>query len=418
MANIANVKVLQGNVLSLSGSSVQITGSTTVSGNLTVQGTVFADALRVDVLTQNVVIQTSGSTIFGDNASDIHTFSGSVNITGGLAVTGTVSASVFSGSAAGLTGIIKSVTIGDNLTGSTVDGAVTVALTGSITGGLTSISALTNLSSSTVTASNLLVTGTASLAENNLAYVRYAGLPDDKVVIYPGLLVSGSAVVSGNLDVTGSVSASSFTGSGANLKDIPLSALTGAAEGKIILGSGTTFVTASLFSGSGITINSGTIAGVPFLAITGSATGVTEVSGGANIVIDNGQGPAVTASLSEDLTGLNSISSSFVDVVTLSAATASLTGQLRLAISGVVGPDSVTLDDSHNVIVADALAGAVTITIPNEPADGRVLVIKKSDDGPNTVTVSGTIDSQAFFELNGPYQSITLIALDNNWNVV
>jgi hypothetical protein len=67
----------------------------------------------------------------------------------------------------------------------------------------------------------------------------------------------------------------------------------------------------------------------------------------------------------------------------------------------------------------------LTVTLPSaDPSGlskGRLLVVKKSDSSENTVTVSGSIDGESFFQLNGPQQSITLVATDTggtSWIVV
>ena len=426
MANISNVKVKSGNVLSLSGSSVEITGSTTtVVGDLNVQGTISASVMTIsETIVSSSVIHHSGSTKFGDFADDTHIFTGSVTIDG------LVSSSVgFSGSAAGLTGVIKSVTAGTNLTASTVDGAVTVALTNSITGGLDTLSGVQTGSFSVLSASvaefsgNVLIYGTASLSSNaDAAYVRFDS-GKDKIIIFPGLEVSGSSIVSGNLDVTGSVSASSFTGSGAGLTNLPAAnldgvvslanggtgqSLSGDLTGKLLIGSGTSLVTGSLLAGSnvGISEDSGSIT----ISVTGSLGGVSEVtSSDSNIVVTNGTGPVVSASLNTTLTGLVSVNAEQITVNT----TAILTGQVRLSITAVTA--SYTVVDTDSVLMVNN-TGAITITLPNEPDDGRLLIVKKKTDSVDTVTLDGVaVDGESTFDLNGPYQSVTLVADNNEW---
>lgn len=107
MANISNIKVLQGNNLSLSGSTVQVTGALSTNGNLTVNGTITANELNINVTTvTSSVLYTSGSTKFGDTPDDTMQVTGSVLVSGsvvlaaGFAVTG-----AFSGDGAGLTSL-------------------------------------------------------------------------------------------------------------------------------------------------------------------------------------------------------------------------------------------------------------------------------------------------------------------------
>jgi hypothetical protein len=481
MANIANVKVKVGNVLSLSGSSVEITGSEVrVGGDLKVNGTISASVMTIsETIVSSSVIHHSGSTRFGDNASlDTHTFSGSVNIDG------LVSSSVgFSGDGAGLTnltgaasqfpnfqqdvrnqlsgagavsydpntGIISSsalttavtqVNAGNNIVVTSGSGPiVTVALTNSITGGLTTLTGLTDLSSSTgsfavLSASaaefsgNVLIYGTASLSSNpDAAYVRYTGLPEDKILIYPGLKVSGSTVISGNLDVTGSVSASSFTGSGANLTNLPAANLTGIVplanggtglnipsasitDGLLLIGNDSTnsFETGSIqVQGTGLhlTNSAGSI-----IISSSLGQGITQVtSSDPNLVIQSGSGPNVTASLAPNPTFGNLTVTSSLNV------SASLQRTRRT----VTGSVSVAATDQA-IFVNPAAATVVTLPSPTA-LDGRELIVKRVDDPLTafTVDVSGaTIDDSGSFGLNGLMQSITLIADSgsNKWFVV
>jgi hypothetical protein len=452
MANVANVKVLAGNQVQVSGAAAQLTGSgasvtvsssqVIVTGTLSASGDVFiagkltAREYYTQIVTSSVIYE-SGSTKFGDTSDDTHEFTGSVNING------LVSSSVgFSGSAAGLTGLVKSVAAGNNISASAVDGngVVTVALSESITSNLTNLTA-SNISASLLKASvlsasaaefsgNVLIYGTASLSSNpDAAYVRYTGLPEDKILIYPGLKVSGSAVVSGNLDVTGSVSASSFTGSGAGLTNLPAANLTGIVplanggtglnipsasitDGLLLIGNDSTnsFQTGSIqVQGTGLhlTNSAGSI------TISSSlGQGITQViSSDPNLVITSGSGPTVTASLSPNPTFGNLTVTSSLNV------SASLQ-RTRRTVTG-----SVSVAATDQAIFVNP-AAATVITLPSPTAlDGRELIVKRVDDPLTafTVDVSGaTIDDSGSFGLNGPMQSITLIADSgsNKWFVV
>ncbi len=64
------------------------TGSISLTGDLTVLGTVNARQFNISVISSSVIYQ-SGSTKFGDTSDDTHSFTGSVSITG------SVSASTF-----------------------------------------------------------------------------------------------------------------------------------------------------------------------------------------------------------------------------------------------------------------------------------------------------------------------------------
>lgn len=205
MANISNVKVLQGNNLSLSGSTVQVTGALFTNSNLTVNGTITANQLNINVTTvSSSVIYSSGSTKFGDSADDIHQVSGSMFVSGnitlatGFAVTGT-----FTGSGAGLTSLNGSQittgvvgvgvggtgqttytdgqllignTVGNTLTKGTLtagtgigitngNGTITIAFTGSAGGGtITSITGGANIGITNPTGPGVTISLSSSLS--------------------------------------------------------------------------------------------------------------------------------------------------------------------------------------------------------------------------------------------------------------
>lgn len=175
MANISNIKVKTGNVLSLSGSSVEITGSVSASGDFYLGGILTAREYHTQIVTSSVIYE-SGSTKFGDDAGDTHQFTGSVNIsgtthsiTGALNIVGNVSGTTFTGSfsgnGSGLTNLnlggsaVTSLNLGanSNLSSSGTTGVVTIALTSSVSG-------LTNLSSSAITGSDVLVNSSLKAA--------------------------------------------------------------------------------------------------------------------------------------------------------------------------------------------------------------------------------------------------------------
>lgn len=64
-----------------------ISGSQTITEDLTVFGAVNAKQFNISVISSSVIYQ-SGSTKFGDTQDDIHQFTGSVNVTGSLVVNG------------------------------------------------------------------------------------------------------------------------------------------------------------------------------------------------------------------------------------------------------------------------------------------------------------------------------------------
>jgi len=72
-----------------------------------------------------------------------------------------------------------------------------------------------------VISGDVLIYGSASFTQDpDFAYVVYDS-GSDKIVIFPGLKVSGSTVVSGNLDVTGTISASNYLGLPTSSVELP-----------------------------------------------------------------------------------------------------------------------------------------------------------------------------------------------------
>lgn len=70
----------------LSGSLI-LSGSQTITNNLTVLGTVNARQFNIAVISSSILFE-SGSSNFGNSIDDIHTFTGSVSVTGSFLVNG------------------------------------------------------------------------------------------------------------------------------------------------------------------------------------------------------------------------------------------------------------------------------------------------------------------------------------------
>lgn len=481
--------------------TLNLTGTLSASGDVFITGRLTANEYFLQQVTSSVLL-TTGSTRFGDTNNDTHVFSGSVDITNGLSVTGTVAADFLSGSGAdvfnitasningfsddvrslfsglgsvsynpsngqisssALTAAVTQVLPGQNIgvSSPTTGPVVTVSLSSSLinigdisatgtisaslfTGSRVDVSSLT---ASNITASNtlratiisgtnaefsgnVLIYGSASLAppsNPSAAYVRYVAAPVDKIEIFPGLRVSGSAAITteitGGVNVSGSVTASAFSGSGTGLTNIPVSSLSGVVQlanggtglsitgdinGKLLIGSGSSLVTGSLIQGQNVTItpNSGSIT----IAVTGNL--VSQVtSGDSNIIIESGSSPTVTASLNTTLTGLSSVTT---DAIT-SNTTAILNGAFFL--KNTIVTASYVMVETDSVLLVNT-ENPITITLPGEVDSGRVIIIKKMVDTINTVTIDGNaIDGESVFELNGPYQSVTLISEGNDWYV-
>jgi hypothetical protein len=423
MANISNVSVKSGNVLSLSGSSVEITGSQIrTTGDLFVNGTVSASVLHIsETIVSSSTIYHSGSTIFGDTGSgafmDTHQFTGSVNIsgtvhsiTGALNIVGNVSGTTFTGSfsgdGSGLTGInlsgsaVTSITAGTNLSASASTGAVTVALTSSITSGLTTLTGVTNIGATTGSFSvlsasaaefngSVVIYGTASLtAVPDAAYVRYeasSGSVVDKIVVFPGIYTVGG--------VTGSV----FSGSGAGITGLTASNFS----------SFTSDVRNQISATGSVNYNPAT--GV--ISSSALTTAVTQIESGSNITVTNGSGPTATVALSSSVTGLTNLSSSAITGSNILASN-SFKAAGSFTVAQITTTGSYVVNGLDQVVFANATSAPLTVTVPTIAAGnaGRQLVIKKIDTTVNTVTISGSIDGALFYELNGPYQSVTLVS--------
>src|SRR6056300_1352152 len=278
---------------------LDLDGTARITGDLIVDNRIVARELIVEIISSSILFST-GSNIFGDELTDKQEFTGSVemtgslsvdgdtNISGGLFVTGgnvqLSSGSFFSGSGEGLFNIPKSALTDDALlsnlitTGSvtasvSTDGFFRVFSTGSVTTELSgsllvsgnieinsgssfsgSGENLFNIPKSALTEdallSNLITTGSVTASVSNDGFFR---------VFSTGSVTSefsGSVFVSGNIQLNVS---SSFSGSGANLFDIPRSALTeDALETNLIISGAVTastspdegFVVTSVDSGS------------------------------------------------------------------------------------------------------------------------------------------------------------------------
>jgi hypothetical protein len=75
-----------------------------------------------------------------------------------------------------------------------------------------------------------------------------------------------------------------------------------------------------------------------------------------------------------------------------------------------------TADD--DLILASGGVSGITITpLPNAP-DGTVLMVMKVDGGPGVVTVLGTINGQANFQLTTRWQVVEIVAQGGAWQVL
>ena len=138
-----------------------------------------------------------------------------------------------------------------------------------------------------------------------------------------------------------------------------------------------------------------------------------------------------TASLSSNPSAAYIVYSSSIDKLVAFpglyvSGTISASNYLGLPTASVVLPklivsSSVLLTDTQRAVFAkNSDSSSVTITLPSvATADSREYYIIKADNLTGSITVSGSspdlINGASFFDLNGPFQSITLIVDGINW---
>ena len=83
---------------------------------------------------------------------------------------------------------------------------------------------------------------------------------------------------------------------------------------------------------------------------------------------------------------------------------------------------SETVRDTDCLILADATAGAITVTLPKAARWAGLTLIIKKIDASNNVTIDGdgseTIDGAATVVLNTQHHSRTLFSDGSNWRVI
>ena len=84
--------------LNITHNNFQLSGSAAITGSLTVMGAINATQFNINVISSSIIFE-SGSSKFGNTSDDMHSFTGSVQ------VTGSVTATSFVGDGSGLTGI-------------------------------------------------------------------------------------------------------------------------------------------------------------------------------------------------------------------------------------------------------------------------------------------------------------------------
>ena len=85
--------------LNITHNNFQLSGSAAITGSLTVMGAINATQFNISVISSSILFE-SGSSKFGNTSDDIHSFTGSVQ------VTGSVTATSFVGNGSGLTDLV------------------------------------------------------------------------------------------------------------------------------------------------------------------------------------------------------------------------------------------------------------------------------------------------------------------------
>jgi hypothetical protein len=85
--------------LNITHNNFQLSGSAAITGSLTVMGAINATQFNINIISSSVIFE-SGSSRFGNTSDDIHSFTGSVQITG------SVTATSFVGDGSGLTNLV------------------------------------------------------------------------------------------------------------------------------------------------------------------------------------------------------------------------------------------------------------------------------------------------------------------------
>ena len=249
----ASVSPNLGFVVNTSGS---IQGDLTVDNDLFVGGRITATEIFTQFISSSTIIST-GSNVLGDNSgSDTQTLFGDTNIYGNVTASGFITSSGFVGDGAGLFNIPQSALSEDAVliasgavTASTEDNQfiVTSVDSGSLFIGNVEIPSGSGFFSGSGE-------GLFNIPESALAFEINrisSGSVTASVSPVDGFVVNTSGSIQGKLVVDSELSASVFSGSGAGLFDIPLSAIT---EEAFRIASGS--VTASVDPNRGFEVNS------------------------------------------------------------------------------------------------------------------------------------------------------------------
>lgn len=418
------------------------------------------------------IIYESGSTKFGDDIGDTHQFSGSILVSGSVELVGghfsgsavnlfdlnvdKVSAGTLS-TLRGGTGVSDTLELGEIFIGSGAGSVAVGRITGSNTisvttssnvvtidisagaglGTVTEVSAGYGLLADGVTGGTITTTGELSLSGSakSLNELASAGLVVKKsdqsisavqvVTIGEGISVSNGDGVAGNItisssaqsasvantivlrDSSGGVTAQSLTGA---LHVDQLVASTAIADYDLLVGS----TSASEFVKTPLVLGRGLSASLGGGNLTLTNIGVVSASGDSNVLVNINATGTASVSLASTITvdiDANIVTASSLLVETSFKSNGSFATTLR---SVAAGTSSVSNTD--HLIIANASAGNVVLQLPTPTITmaAREYTIKREDTSEvNFVQVDAgvgnSIDGNRYYDLHGPYQSITLI---------
>lgn len=88
----------------------------------------------------------------------------------------------------------------------------------------------------------------------------------------------------------------------------------------------------------------------------------------------------------------------------------------------IVTAGAATVSATDYCILCNATSGAITVALPPASANGRILVVKKTDGTANTVTIdpdaAETIDGAATLVISTQWTAITMIANNATWRII
>jgi len=88
------------------------------------------------------------------------------------------------------------------------------------------------------------------------------------------------------------------------------------------------------------------------------------------------------------------------------------------SISTVTSDITLTISDGTTVVLVDASAGPINITMPSAVSNTGQYNIKKIDTSSNIVTVIATVDNSTNVIIEEGYTAVTLISNNTNYNII